>query len=82
MDNPNYKTSKWKKKREKILMRDNYLCRECRRYGRIKQATTVHHIKHADKYPELFYENDNLVSLCDACHNKMHPEKARKRNKK
>ena len=37
----------------------------------------VHHIKHVDEFPELAYEDNNLVSLCQACHNKAHPEKAR-----
>ena len=48
----------------------------------MRQATTVHHIKHYDEYPELALENDNLISLCDACHNYFHPEKAQKSNKK
>ena len=40
-----------------------------------------HHIKHADEYPELAYKDDNLISLCDACHNAEHPEKAKKKNR-
>ena len=72
-----YKSSRWKKKREHILRRDRYLCRNCRRYGRIRERTEVHHIKHRDEYPELWFEDSNLVSLCHACHNKEHPEKAR-----
>lgn len=72
-----YKTKAWKKKREKILKRDNYLCVECKRYGRMREATTVHHIKPYDDYPELAFDNRNLMSLCDACHNKAHPEKGK-----
>ena len=71
-----YKSRRWKRKRLAILKRDGYLCQWCKRYGRTIEATTVHHIKHADEYPELAYVDDNLVSLCDACHNKAHPEKA------
>ena len=70
-----YKSARWKKKREHILRRDKYLCRNCLRYGRIRERTEVHHIKHADEYPELWLEDSNLVSLCKACHNKEHPEK-------
>lgn len=73
-----YKSSHWKRKREQILRRDNYLCQWCRRYGRIAEASTVHHIKHVDEYPELAYEDANLISLCTGCHNKAHPEKAKK----
>lgn len=72
-----YNTTKWKRKREKILKRDGYMCQECRRYGRRVEATTVHHIKHYDEHPELGLVDSNLVSLCTACHNKAHPEKAK-----
>lgn len=71
-----YNDPKWKRKRRKILRRDGYRCRECRRYGRNREATEVHHVKHVDEWPELAYKDENLVSLCHACHNKMHPEKA------
>ena len=74
-----YSSPKWTRKRAAILRRDNYLCTECRKYGRSRQANTVHHIKHADVHPELAYNNDNLTSLCTACHNKKHPEKGGRR---
>lgn len=71
-----YTGKAWRAKRKTILRRDGYQCRECRRYGRARDAVEVHHIKPVDEYPELAYEDSNLVSLCHACHNKMHPEKA------
>lgn len=71
-----YMDKRWLKKRAAILRRDQYKCRECRRYGRSREAKEVHHIKHVDSYPELAFTDTNLVSLCHACHNKMHPEKA------
>ena len=77
-----YKSGKWKRKRAKILRRDGYQCQMCRRYGKATPAVTVHHIKHADEYPEFAYDDDNLVSLCEACHNKCHPEKAVKKNQR
>ena len=70
-----YMGRKWKRKRMAVLRRDAYQCQDCRRYGRMRQATEVHHIKHLDEYPELAYESDNLISLCHACHNARHPEK-------
>lgn len=75
----NYKSKRWRRKREAILRRDGYKCQECKKYGRAREAVTVHHIKHADTHPELAYEDSNLVSLCNPCHNKMHPEKGGKR---
>lgn len=65
--------------RESALRRDGYMCQWCKRYGRRVQAEHVHHIKHADEYPELMYNVDNLVSLCKECHNKAHPEKGGRR---
>lgn len=74
---------KWKRKREKILKRDEYICQECKRYGRHDadgmpiKATVVHHIKEYEQYPELGLEDSNLISLCAGCHNKKHPDRAK-----
>lgn len=72
---PFYTSRRWQTVRGRALRRDKFLCQECKRYGRKRQATTVHHIQHRDAHPELQYQLDNLVSLCDACHNKAHPER-------
>ena len=82
-----YDSAKWIHKREKILRRDKYLCVECRRYGRKDKngepvrAEIVHHIKPRETNPELSLIDSNLESLCTACHNKKHPERARIRRK-
>ena len=70
-----YKSKPWLKKRAAILRRDGFLCQNCLRYGRRRDATTVHHKKHLDDFPELALIDSNLVSLCESCHNKEHPEK-------
>lgn len=67
-----YKSPRWERVRARVLRRDEYLCRECSRYGRRSTATTVHHIRPREQYPELEYEADNLLSLCTQCHNAMH----------
>lgn len=67
-----YKSTRWIKKRERALRRDQYECRECRRYGKITQATTVHHIYPLQDYPQYRLSLDNLLSLCHTCHNQMH----------
>jgi 5-methylcytosine-specific restriction enzyme A len=41
----------------------------------------VHHIEELSDKPELALNEDNLISLCNSCHNKEHPEK-RKGSKK
>jgi 5-methylcytosine-specific restriction endonuclease McrA len=73
-----YTGAKWMRKKARVLRRDKYLCQDCKRYGRKKPAALVHHIKPLEEYPELGLDENNLVSLCDACHNKRHPEKGKK----
>ncbi len=70
--NPFYKSNKWIKKRNLILKRDEYLCRECKRYGKTTPANTVHHIYPLEDYPEYRLVSINLLSLCGICHSKMH----------
>ena len=71
-NDPFYKDGRWKKKREKILRRDDYICKECSRYGNTVQANTVHHIYPLETHPELKLNSRNLISLCSKCHGKMH----------
>ena len=76
-----YSRKRHKQWREKVLRREKYLCQRCRRYGRTDKdglpvcATTAHHIKPLEDYPELAYRVDNGEALCEKCHNQMHPEK-------
>ena len=74
----NYMDPRWLRKRTFILARDGYRCQECKRYGRRREAEIVHHKKPVEFFPELAFVDENLVSLCAKCHNKMHPEKGRK----
>lgn len=84
---PFYSSTAWRRMRKSILRRDHGECVLCRRAGRYTLdkhgkawpvlATTVHHIKHYQTHPELALDNDNLISLCDACHWEVHPEKHR-----
>lgn len=70
-----YNSDAWKKCRSLALIRDNYLCQECLKCGDITPAVMVHHIKEREDHPELALVLDNLISLCNSCHNKEHPEK-------
>ena len=74
-----YHTTKWKHKRKDILKRDHNACQMCRQKGKYRRATTVHHIKHLRDSPELALTDSNLISLCDECHEAMHPEKHKKK---
>lgn len=67
-----YKTGKWKRKRAVILRRDEYMCRDCKRYGKTTQAVTVHHVIPLVEDVSLSLINNNLISLCNTCHEAMH----------
>ena len=77
-----YKMKEWLEKRVEILKRDNYECQECKRNGKQSQGECVHHIKHLKDFPLLALINSNLITLCNACHNKKHPEKLVKNKRK
>ena len=76
-----YTSARHRRWREAVLRRAKYLCEECKRYGRTDadgmpvRATTAHHIKPRETYPELQYDVSNGRALCDACHNHAHPDK-------
>lgn len=72
-----YCSSRWKRKRAAILRKQNYMCANCKKYGRMREAVEVHHIKHVDEYPELAFDDANLVGLCKLCHLKQHPERGK-----
>jgi len=56
----------WRKIRKQILARDNYLCQPCLRAGRLTPAKEVDHIIPKAKGGKD--DNDNLQSICVACH--------------
>ena len=62
----------WTKKSQAIRRRDGFECQECKRYGKSVDAELVHHIFPAEEYPELFCVDNNLISLCNKCHELMH----------
>lgn len=68
----NYKTKRWQDLRERTLKRDGYACQLCKRYGKSKEAQMVHHIFPADKVNQYQYLSENLISLCNSCHNQLH----------
>lgn len=79
-----YIWSRWLAKRAEVLRIDKGECQTCRhKYKRYRKATTVHHVNHLKKRPELaleIYYRDpvthenkrNLISLCHECHEEEH----------
>ena len=72
MNDPFYKTKRWEHLRSSILKRDGYICQESKRYGRIVQANTVHHIFPRENFPEYQWQPWNLISLSNEQHEAMH----------
>lgn len=68
--------------RAKVLKLDHYECQECKKKGRYRRATIVHHIKHLKNRPDLALsiyngEERQLESVCKQCHEDLHPESQR-----
>jgi predicted HNH restriction endonuclease len=65
----------WDEIAEKIRARDNYKCRRCgKKQSNIEgRSLEVHHIKPFSTFNEIEEANEenNLISLCASCHNKV-----------
>ena len=55
----------------KVHKKFDYTCQMCGKRGGKLHA---HHIKPVVEYPELAYEFENLTSLCEECHKKLHKQ--------
>lgn len=71
-----YTSAAWLRCREVALARDNHLCQPCLRIGKLEPATTVHHAKELRTNADKALDADNLISVCDACHNAVHKRRA------
>lgn len=60
-----YQYKKWV---TSVYQRDNYTCQKCGAVGMIH----AHHIKQWKDYPELRYEINNGITLCQDCHSIEH----------
>jgi 5-methylcytosine-specific restriction endonuclease McrA len=63
-----YKKSVHQKWRRLVMQRDNWLCQECLRHGRITPATEAHHKIPLEERPDLGLNVDNGEALCWDCH--------------
>ena len=59
-----YYSQQYKNWRKEVFKRDNYECRKCGAIGYI----TAHHIKSFAHHPELRFDIDNGLTLCEKCH--------------
>ena len=70
----NANRARWQRLRKKVLKQHNHLC--VNPFGLhkdiLKEATEVHHILTAEEYKEYFYNQNNLIPLCEDCHKEAH----------
>lgn len=72
-----YQSRAWSDLRQAKLMQQP-LCERCLEHDKIIPATTVHHRVRFGQFTDeqkqwyWFLNADNLVSLCNDCHNKIH----------
>ena len=63
------KDPRWQKKRLEILQRDNFKCRSC-----TDDSNTLH-VHHFRYDPDLLpweYDNEDLITFCETCHEAWH----------
>ena len=72
-----YNNTNWKKVRD-AYMKQNPLCEECLKQGKVTPATSVHHLKSPFSKGEINYtlllEYENLMAICHECHGKLHAQ--------
>ena len=57
-----------KKWRKAVLLRDNYICQGCG----LTESLHVHHKQWKIDRPDLRYDVDNGITLCEHCHDRIH----------
>lgn len=67
-----YNSARWRNLRKQIMLRDDYVCQNCLSNDQYTPAEVVHHIIEVKDNIDKAYDADNLVSWCNACHNKHH----------
>ena len=67
-----YKSKEWSKIRQVAIARDNALCKDCLENNTITPYNTVHHIVPIKDDWNKRLDINNLICLCESCHQKSH----------
>jgi hypothetical protein len=59
------KSPQWQKKRLEIMQRDNFTCQHC---GCTDKTLNVHHKYYKPKHKPWEYDDADLITLCEDCH--------------
>jgi len=62
-----YQTKRWKSER-KVFLQEHPFCAICKKYGYLKAATVVDHIKPHKGDEVLFWDQSNWQACCKSCH--------------
>lgn len=67
-----YKTGRWRKLRWAMLVRDRFTCRMCGRVMHDTSQLVADHIKEHKGDEALFWDEDNIQTLCKTpCHDSL-----------
>lgn len=67
-----YKSKEWSKIRQVAIARDHALCKDCLDKNTITPYNTVHHIVTIKDEWSKRLDINNLICLCESCHQKRH----------
>jgi 5-methylcytosine-specific restriction enzyme A len=83
IDHSFYASTTWRKVRKDYIKSKKGLCERCLAQGRYTPAVCVHHVEELNEgnvtNPSITYGYDNLMALCNDCHNEVHGRKIAKR---
>ena len=67
-----YQSTAWRKMRQQVLIRDNYLCQHCLSQGVVNDKDLiVHHKVELKRDWSKRLDMNNLETVCISCHNKI-----------
>lgn len=67
-----YKSKEWNTVRQLAIVRDHAICKDCLDKNTITPYNTVHHIVPIKEDWSRRLDINNLICLCESCHQKRH----------